>query len=322
VIDVVFFDLGDSQGSTETKDQYDMVIIGGGPAGLTAAIYASRGGLDTLVIEKSSEGGQIAATEKVENYPGFISIDGLELAEKFSDHARHFGATISNRGVRNLTFCCDKKTIVMDDSSEIEAKIIVFATGATHRKLGVPGEKEYEGKGVSYCAICDGAFFRDKHVAVIGGGNSAIDEGLYLTQTASKVTVVHRRDKLRADKILQERAFNNPKMEFVWNSVVEEIQGDAFVNNLVLKNGKDGTQSDFPVDGVFIYIGLVPNSALLKNLLQTTHDGFIKVNPVTFETSLPGVFAVGDVIDKELRQIINAAADGASAASSAIKLYF
>jgi len=318
---VVFFDLGDSK-ATEVKDQYEMAIIGGGPAGLTAAIYAARGGLNTLVIEKSSEGGQIAVTEKVENYPGFVSIDGLELAERFSEHAKHFGATISNRGVRNLAFCCDKKQIVLDDATEIEAKTIVIATGATHRKLGVPGEKEYEGKGVSYCAICDGAFFKDKHVAVIGGGNSAIDEGLYLTQTAAKVTVVHRRDQLRADKILQERAFNNPKMDFVWDSVVEEIQGDAFVNNLVLENLKDGLKHNLPVDGVFVYIGLIPNSALFKNLLQTTADGFIKVNPVTFETSLPGVFAVGDVIDKELRQIINAAADGASAASSAIKLYF
>src|SRR6056297_12997 len=319
---MVFFDLGDSKGSTATKDQYDMVIIGGGPAGLTAAIYAARGGLETLVIEKSSEGGQIASTEKVENYPGFVSIEGLDLAQKFSEHAKHFGASISNRGVKNLSFCCDTKKIVLEDTSEIEAKTIVIATGATHRKLGVPGEKKYDGKGVSYCAICDGAFFRDKHVAVIGGGNSAIDEGLYLTQTAAKVTVVHRRDQLRADKILQERAFNNSKMVFVWDSVVEEIKGDAFVNNLVLKNVKDGKQSGLPVDGVFIYIGLVPNSALFKNLLQTTHEGFIKVNPVTFETSLPGVFAVGDVIDKELRQIINAAADGASAASSAIKLYF
>ena len=322
MIDVVFFDLGDSKGTSDIKDYYDMVIIGGGPAGLTAAIYAARGGLDTLVIEKSSEGGQIAATEKVENYPGFISVDGLELADKFSEHAKHFGANISNKGVKNLNFCCDKKIVVLDDSSEIETKTIVIATGATHRKLGVIGEKEYDGKGVSYCAICDGAFFRDKHVAVIGGGNSAIDEGLYLTQTAEKVTVVHRRDQLRADKILQERAFNNPKMDFIWDSVVEEIQGDAFVNNLVLKNVKDGTKNNLKVEGVFIYIGLVPNSALFKNLLQTTTDGFIKVNPVTFETSLPGVFAVGDVIDKELRQIINAAADGASAASSAIKLYF
>ena len=322
MIELVFFDLGDSSASSQIKEMYDMVIIGGGPAGLTAAIYASRGGLDTLVIEKSSEGGQIAATEKVENYPGFTSIDGLELAERFSEHAKYFGASISNRGVKNITLCCDKKTITLDDSIEIAAKTIVIATGATHRKLNVPGEKEYEGKGVSYCAICDGAFFRDKHVAVIGGGNSAIDEGLYLTQTAAKVTVVHRRNSLRADRILQERAFNNPKMDFIWDAVVEEIQGDAFVNNLLLKNVKDGTNYELQVDGVFIYVGLVPNSALFKNLVQTTPDGFIKVNPVTYETTLPGVFAVGDVIDKELRQIINAAADGASAAASAIKLYF
>src|SRR6056297_5788 len=306
----------------ELNDQYDMVIIGGGPAGLTGAIYAARGGLDVLLLERSSEGGQITVTEKIENYPGFISVDGSELGERLTEHAKHFGATISNKGVKNLSLCCDKKNIILDDGTQVEAKSILIATGANHRKLQVKGEKEYDGKGVSYCAICDGAFFTDKHVAVIGGGNSAIDEGLYLTQTAAKVTVVHRRDQLRADKILQERAFNNPKMDFVWDSVVEEIQGDAFVNNLVLENLKDGLKHNLPVDGVFVYIGLIPNSALFKNLLQTTADGFIKVNPVTFETSLPGVFAVGDVIDKELRQIINAAADGASAASSAIKLYF
>ncbi len=319
---MVFFDLGDSAKTYDIKEVYDMVIIGGGPAGLTGAIYAARGGLKTLVLERASEGGQITVTEKVENYPGFISIEGMELAEKFADHARHFGADIATYGVKNLSLCCDKKQVTLDDGREVETQTLLIATGAKHRKLDVEGEKKFDGKGVSYCAICDGAFFKDKHVAVIGGGNSAIDEGLYLTQTAKKVTVIHRRDELRADKILQQRAFNNPKMDFVWDSVVEEIQGDQFVNNLILKNVKDGKKSNLAVDGVFIYIGLIPNSSQFKNLLQTTAEGFIKVNPVTLETSAPGVFAAGDIIDKELRQIINAAADGATAASSAIKMYF
>lgn len=320
---MVFFDLGGSGANDSTlEDSYDMIIIGGGPAGLTAAIYASRGGLKTLVLEKSTEGGQITVTQKVENYPGFISIGGMELAERLSDHARHFGADISTNGVKNISFCCDKKTVTLENDRQIDAKTILIATGAKHRRLGVEGENIFDGKGVSYCAVCDGAFFKDKHVAVIGGGNSAIEEGLYLTQVAEKVTVIHRRDKLRADKILQDRAFENPKMEFVWDSVVESIEGDKFVNNLVLKNVKDGTTKDFKVDGVFIYIGLIPNSEMFKNLLQMTPEGFLKVDHKTLETSMPGVYAAGDVIDKELRQIINAAADGATAASSAIKTYF
>ena len=320
---MVFFDMGESMNADlELSDKYDMVIIGGGPAGLTGAIYAARGGLDVLLLERSSEGGQITVTEKIENYPGFISVDGSELGERLTEHARHFGATISNKGVKNLSLCCDKKNVILDDGTQVEAKTILIATGANHRKLQVKGEKEYDGKGVSYCAICDGAFFTDKHVAVIGGGNSAIDEGLYLTQTAKQVTVIHRRDQLRADKILQKRAFENEKMDFIWDTVVEEIRGDAFVNQLLLKNKLTGEKWEYNVDGVFIYIGLVPNSKMFKNLLQMTDDGFIKTDPVTFETSMPGIYAAGDVVDKELRQIINAAADGATAAASAIKKYF
>jgi len=320
---MVFFDLGGSStGDTTLEDSYDMIIIGGGPAGLTAAIYAARGGLKTLVLEKSTEGGQITATQKVENYPGFISIDGMELAERLADHARHFGADISTNAVANLAFCCDKKTVKLENGRQIDAKTILIATGAKHRKLGIPGETVYDGKGVSYCAVCDGAFFTDKHVAVIGGGNSAIEEGLYLSQVAEKVTVIHRRDELRADKILQDRAFENPKISFIWDTVVEKIEGDKFVNNLVLKNVKDGKSDNLAVDGVFIYIGLVPNSGMFKNLLKMTPTGFILVDHRTLETSMPGVYAAGDIIDKELRQIINAAADGATAVSSAIKTYF
>jgi thioredoxin reductase (NADPH) len=320
---MVFFDLGGNKSSDTTLDNhYDMIIIGGGPAGLTAAIYAARGGLKTLVLEKSNEGGQITVTQKVENYPGFISIEGMVLAERLADHARHFGADISTNGVKNLSFCCDKKSVTLENDRQIDAKVILIATGAKHRRLGIPGEDTFDGKGVSYCAVCDGAFFANKHVAVIGGGNSAVEEGLYLTQLAEEVTLVHRRDQLRADKILQERAQSNPKMTFKWNTVVEKIEGDQFVNNLVLKNVEDNTTENFAVDGVFVYIGLVPNSELFRNLVKTTRDGFILVDQQTLETSMPGVYAAGDVIDKELRQIINAAADGATAVSNAIKTYF
>jgi thioredoxin reductase (NADPH) len=195
---MVFFDLGGSSaGDSTLDDNYDMIIIGGGPAGLTAAIYAARGGLKTLVLEKSTEGGQITVTQKVENYPGFISIEGMELAERLADHARHFGADISTNGVANLSFCCDKKSVTLENGRQIDAKTILIATGAKHRRLGVPGETVFDGKGVSYCAVCDGAFFANKHVAVIGGGNSAIEEGLYLTQVAEKVTIIHRRDPIR-----------------------------------------------------------------------------------------------------------------------------
>ncbi|HOO32264.1 MAG TPA: thioredoxin-disulfide reductase [Thermotogota bacterium] len=320
---MVFFDLGGSGAGDSTLDNsYDMIIIGGGPAGLTAAIYAARGGLKTLVLEKSTEGGQITVTQKVENYPGFISIEGMELAERLAEHARHFGADISTNGVANLSFCCDKKSVTLENGRQIDAKTLLIATGAKHRRLGVPGESTFDGKGVSYCAVCDGAFFANKHVAVIGGGNSAIEEGLYLAQLAEKVTVIHRRDQLRADKILQDRAFENQKMEFIWDTVVEKIEGDKFVSNLVLKNVKDGSKEDLPVDGIFIYIGLVPNSDLFRNLLKMTPEGFIITDHKSLETSMPGVYAAGDVIDKELRQIINAAADGATAVSSAIKTYF
>jgi len=320
---MVFFDLGGSGAGDSTLDNsYDMIIIGGGPAGLTAAIYAARGGLKTLVLEKSTEGGQITVTQKVENYPGFISIEGMELAERLAEHARHFGADISTNGVANLSFCCDKKSVTLENGRQIDAKTLLIATGAKHRRLGVPGESTFDGKGVSYCAVCDGAFFANKHVAVIGGGNSAIEEGLYLAQLAEKVTVIHRRDQLRADKILQDRAFENQKMEFIWDTVVEKIEGDKFVNNLVLKNVKDGSKEDLPVDGIFIYIGLVPNSDLFRNLLKMTPEGFIITDHKSLETSMPGVYAAGDVIEKELRQIINAAADGATAVSSAIKTYF
>jgi len=322
---MVFFDLGSTLEPTKNKEleeSYDVIIIGGGPAGMTAGVYAARGGLKTLIIEKASEGGQIVLTEEVENYPGFLKITGGDLAQRFAKQAEHFGCDITMGEVRNVELCCDNKFVILDSGKKIKTNVIIVATGASHKKLGVPGEKELANRGVSYCAICDGAFFRDKHVSVIGGGNSAIEEAIYLSQMASKVTVIHRRDKLRADKIIQDRAFDNPRIEFKWDTVVKEIKGENKVQSLTVQNVKTGVQEEMSVDGVFIYIGLQPQTVLFENLLRLTSDGFIKVNKDTLETSVPGVFAAGDVIEKEIRQIINAAADGAIASSMAIKKYF
>ncbi len=322
---MVFFDLGssiDTGKKKEIEESYDVVIIGGGPAGMTAGVYSARGGLKTLIIEKASEGGQVVLTEEVENYPGFLKITGNDLSQRFSKQARHFGCDIISAEVRNVDVCCDNKFVILDDEKKIKTNVIIIATGASHKKLGVPGETRLNGRGVSYCAICDGAFFRDRHVAVIGGGNSAIEEALYLSQMVSKVTVVHRRDKLRADKIIQDRAFANPKIEFVWDSVISEIEGGNRVSSLSVENLKTGIKSKLDVDGVFIYIGLKPQTDLFKNMIQLTHEGFIIVDKDTLETSIPGIFAAGDVIEKEIRQIVNAAADGAIASSMAIKKYF
>jgi len=312
---VVFFDIGASvEEPKEISLTYDLVIIGAGPAGLSAGVYASRGGMKTLIVEKASEGGQIVLTKDIENYPGFVSVSGDELARKFIDHAKHFGCEFISAGVVNFEVCCDEKKVVFDDGKIISAKYIIIATGAKHRKLNVSGENDFNGKGVSYCAICDGAFFKNKHVAVVGGGNSAIEEALYLSQIASKVTVIHRRDELRADKIIQERAFANSKIDFVWDSVVTEMVGGKVLERLILKNKKTNNVSNLDVDGVFIYVGIEPKTELFSGLLKLSPTGFIEVDK-NMETSIPGIFAAGDVIDKEIRQIINAASDGAIAAS-------
>ncbi|HPE69251.1 MAG TPA: thioredoxin-disulfide reductase [Thermotogota bacterium] len=320
---MVFFDTGDAFKAPPSLDtSYDMIIIGGGAAGLTAALYAARGSLKVLVVEKAVEGGQMVLTQEVENYPGFLHISGDELADKMREHATHFGATIANAEVLDVQLSSEHKRVVLDTGQTVESKVLVIATGAGHRHLNVPGEREFEGRGVSYCAICDGTFFRDKDVAVIGGGNSAIDEGLYLAKLAKSVKVVHRRNSLRAEKILAQRAFQNPKMDFVWNSVVKQIKGSEQVSSLLLENTQTHETSELSVDGVFIYIGIVPHTQLFRNFLQTDESGFIVTQCGTLETSVPGVFAAGDVVQKELRQIVNAAADGALAATMAIRKYF
>ena len=297
----------------------DLLIIGAGPAGLTAGMYASRARLDTALVEKGIAGGQVITTEWIENYPGFEEgISGPDLALKMKLHAVKFGLEITNAEVINFTINGKIKKVTLDNGETLEAKSVLIATGATSKQLGIPGENEFRGRGVSYCATCDGAFFRDKVLAVVGGGNTSVEESIFLTRFASKLYIIHRRDKLRADKIFQERAFANPKIEIKWNSIPLKIKGDQVVNSITLKNVKTDEDTDLPVDGVFIYIGWNPNTELFKDHVQLDDMGYIIVND-RMETSLPGVFAAGDVNSRFLNQIATAVGDGAVAAVAAEK---
>ncbi len=293
---------------------YDLVIIGGGPAGLTAYLYAARARLNTLLIEKLAPGGQVLVTDFVENYPGFPDgLPGWELMEKFTTHVKKLGFNQKTGEVVALTLEEETKKIKLADGEELAARAVIIATGASPNKLGVPGEEELTGKGVSYCATCDGPFFRDQVVAVVGGGNTAVQEAIFLTKFAQKVYLIHRRDQLRAQKILQERAFANPKIEFIWNTVVTEILGQEKVEGVRLKNRKTGEETKLPVDGVFIFIGIRPQSDFVKGLLKLDEKGFI-ITDCEMRTEIPGLFAAGDVRAKACRQIITAAGDGATAA--------
>lgn len=296
----------------EEKTIYDVVIIGSGPGGMTAALYTSRANLKTLILEKGVPGGELLNTSDVENYPGFATISGPDLADNMYKGAMQFGAEYAYGNVSNIELDGDLKVITAGNKTYY-AYAVVIATGSFHRKLEVPGEEEYSGRGVSYCAVCDGAFFKEKNIFVIGGGDSAVEEGTYLTQFGKKVTVVHRRDQLRAQKVLQDRAFANEKMDFVWNSVVEEIVGDGNqVTAIRLKDVQTGEVSEHPADGVFIYVGLLPVSAPFQNLKITDAEGWIVTNE-KMETAIPGIFAVGDVRQKTLRQITTAVGDGGQA---------
>ena len=307
--------------SNEVKEKdYDVVIVGAGPGGLSAAIYARRAGLKTLVFERATEGGQITLTNMVEDYPGFSTISGEELAEKFVDHAREFGVKFANEEVMELSLQGDLKKIKTDMGNEYTAKVVIMATGSNPRKLGVPGENEFVNRGVSYCAVCDGSFFKGKEVVVIGGGDSAVEEGIYLSKIASKVRIIHRRDKLRAQKIVQERAFKIPNIEFIWDTVVTEIGGKDAVEYVTLKNVKSGETSKLETSGVFIYVGLVPNSELVKNVVDVDQNGFIFTDE-HMETNVKGVYAVGDVRKTILRQVVTAAADGAIAGVDLTKYF-
>ena len=291
---------------------YDVIIIGAGPAGMTAALYASRANLSVLLLDRGIYGGQMNNTAAIENYPGFKSILGPDLAKDMYESATQFGAEYAYGSVESVEDQGDLK-IVKTDSDTFETKALVIGTGSEYRKLGVPGEDTYGGRGVSYCAVCDGAFFRNKHVVVIGGGDSAIEEGSYLTQLADKVTVIHRRDQLRAQQILQDRAFANDKMEFVWNSNVTEIIGDGKkVTGVKVNNNQTGENSEIAVDGVFIYVGINPITKPFGNLGITDENGWIETND-HMETKVPGIFAIGDVRKKDLRQVATAVGEGGTA---------
>jgi thioredoxin reductase (NADPH) len=295
---------------------YDVIIIGAGPAGMTAAVYTSRANLSTLMLERGVPGGQMANTEDVENYPGFDSILGPELSTKMFDHAKKFGAEYAYGDVKEIIDGKEYKTIVAG-SKQFKARAIIISAGAEYKKLGVPGEQELGGRGVSYCAVCDGAFFKGKELVVVGGGDSAVEEGVYLTRFASKVTIVHRRDELRAQKILQDRAFANEKIDFIWNHTVKEIhEKDGKVGSLTLVSTKDGEEMEFKADGAFIYIGMVPLTKPFESLGITNSNGYIETNE-NMETKVPGIFAAGDIREKTLRQIVTATGDGSIAAQQA-----
>ncbi|RKQ35551.1 thioredoxin-disulfide reductase [Oceanobacillus halophilus] len=297
---------------------YDVIIAGAGPAGMTAAVYTSRANLDTLMLERGIPGGQMANTEDVENYPGFDHILGPDLSNKMFDHSKKFGAEYAYGDIQEIVDHGDYKT-VKAGNKEFNTRALIVATGAEYKKLGVEGEEELGGRGVSYCAVCDGAFFKEKNLVVVGGGDSAVEEGVYLTRFAKKVTIIHRRDELRAQKILQQRAFDNEKIDFIWDTVVKKINGpEGKVNSVTLENTKTGEISDFVADGVFIYIGMVPLSSPFNSLGITNDEGYIPTNE-HMETSIPGVFAAGDIREKQLRQIVTATGDGSIAAEAAIK---
>jgi len=295
---------------------YDVVIIGAGPAGMTAAVYTSRANLSTLMLERGIPGGQMANTEEIENYPGFETILGPELSTKMFEHAKKFGAEYAYGDVSEIIDGEDYK-IIKAGAKEYKAHAIIIATGAEYKKLGVPGENELGGRGVSYCAVCDGAFFKGKDLIVVGGGDSAVEEGVYLTRFANKVTIVHRRDKLRAQKILQDRAFANEKIDFIWNHTVKQInEKDGKVGSVTLVSTVDGSEKEVPCDGVFVYIGMSPLTAPFKKLGILNAQGYVVTNE-KMETSVKGIFAAGDVREKELRQIVTATGDGSIAAQSA-----
>jgi thioredoxin reductase (NADPH) len=287
--------------------------VGAGPAGLAAALYAARARRRTLIIERKVTGGQIALTADVENYPGFESINGFDLAEKMHKQAEKYGAETAYADVTAIDQEDDGSHIVRTNEGAWRARAVILTGGADYNKLGVPGEERLTGYGVSYCATCDAAFFKDQTVAVVGGGDAAMDEGLFVTRYVSKAYVIHRRDTLRASAILQERAFANEKLEFVWDTVVEEIVGEKHVTGLRLRNVKTGEQSTLDVGAVFIFIGLTPNTAYLRGKLPMDNGGHVLVNE-WMETAVPGIFAAGDIRANSARQVVSAAGDGATAA--------
>jgi len=309
------------QGAQQSNDVYDIAIIGGGPAGLTAGIYASRARMKTVMVESVSVMGQLTMTDIIENYPGIDSINGYKLVDDMKKQAVSFGMEARMGTVEKIVKSPQNGGAIWKifyESGEVEALSVIIASGARARNLGVPGEEDLRGKGVSYCATCDGAFFKEKEITVVGGGDTAIEEAVYLTRFASKVNIIHRRDRLRAARILQERAMSNDKINFIWDSVVEEIRGEGKVQGVLLKNVKTGVNTELPCDGVFIFTGWKPNTEFLKGVLDLGDAGYINVDK-SMRTDEKAIFACGDCCDKPLYQVVTACGDGAIAADAARK---
>jgi thioredoxin reductase (NADPH) len=297
-------------GKTKT---YEVIIIGGGPAGLTAGLYTSRARLSTLLIESGLFGGQMTTTEMIENYPGFPQgITGDELSRLMEEQAKRFGMETVNEEVEEVSLEGNLKHVRTNESNYF-CETLILCMGTEYRKLGVPGEKEFTGKGVSYCATCDGAFFKDSQIMVVGGGDSALTEALFLTKFVKELNIIHRRDALRATKIYQERAFANHKIKFLWNSVVQEIKGDTVVRSIIVKNVKSGEVKEFETDGIFLFVGISPRTQFLKGLVEMDEGRYILTNDQC-ESSVKGIFAAGDCRKKLLRQVTTAVGDGATAA--------
>ena len=294
---------------------YDLVIIGGGPAGLTAGLYAARAKLNAILIEKLVPGGQVIITDWIDNYPGFPDgISGSDLIQKMTDQVKRFGLKIENSEVNSVDLSQPIKNITLNDRS-ITTHTIIIATGASPKKLGVPGEDTFSGKGVSYCATCDGPFFKDRVVAAVGGGDTAVQESLFLTRFAKKVYLIHRRDQLRATAIMQKHAMEDDKIELIWNSELTGINGLTHVESITLQHVKTGDKQQLNVDGCFIWVGIIPNTQFLSNAVELDKTGFIMAD-LNMETSVPGVFAAGDVRNTPIRQIVTAVGDAAVAAFS------
>jgi len=312
------------KGVKHMENIYDVIIIGGGPAGLSAGLYAARGKMSTLILEKEKAGGQIVSTEEVANYPGSMqNATGPILIDRMVEQCNEFGAKFEKDTIKEIKVDESIKVLV-GEKATYKAKSIIIASGANPRPIGAPGERELTGKGVSYCATCDADFFTDLEVFVIGGGDSAVEEAIFLTKFARKVTIVHRRDELRAAKSIQDKAFNNAKIDFIWDSTVTEIKGDGIVESVVFKNLKTGETTEYTANeddgtfGIFVFVGYIPATEIFKGIINMDEVGYI-ITDDNMKTNVPGVFAAGDCRVKSLRQVITAAADGAIAAIQAEK---
>lgn len=304
-----------------TSNDYDVVVIGAGPAGMTAGLYAGRSMLKTIVLERGAPGGELLNTEMIEDYPGFEHVEGWDLARKFAEHANKFGANIQTANVERVRRVDDGTFETITDTGEVyRSPAVIVTAGGTPIKLGIPGEAEYAGKGVSYCAVCDGAFFRDQVIAVVGGGDAACEEADYLTRYASKVYLIHRRDEFRASKIIQKRVFENHKIEVIWDTMVEEIHADdvGLVSRLSLRNARTGEQSELAASGIFVFIGFRPNTGIIADHVDHDASGYL-ITDWNMQTSIPGLFAAGDVRVQLTRQVTTAVGDATTAAIAAEK---